>query len=138
VAIKKRRKAKKKTRRDKMRDNNTLAREWLIKKGYSQIWLKKHDRHLDMVWDHNTAPDGEEPIVLKYMAQDMFNLFDGICFDIRGRLVFLAIGTAFKKIPQLETFLEGKWGFRVVMIRVNRKAIIAPVITTKEWSRVEL
>lgn len=118
-----------------MRDNNTLAREWLINQGYSQIWLKQHNRHLDTVWDHNTAPEGQEMQVLKYMAQDMFNLFDGICFDKKGYLTFLAIGVAFKKIPQLETFLEGKKGFGVLMIKINRKAIKVPVITTKDWIR---
>jgi len=133
VVVKRKRKRKAKTRRDKMRDNNTLAREWLINKGYTQIWLKQHTRHLDMVWDHNTAPEGQEQQVLKYMAQDMWNLFDGICFDSNGTLTFLAIGITFKKIPELEAFLEGKQGFDVKMIRINRKAIKVPVITTKEW-----
>ena len=132
MALKRKKRAK--TKRDTMRDNNTLSREWLIKKGYTQIWLKQHNRHLDQVWDHNSAPEGEDIQVLKYMAQDMFNLFDGICFDSNGSLTFLAIGIAFKKIPQLETFLKGKQGFDVLMIKINRKAIKVPVITTKEWS----
>ena len=117
-----------------MRDNNTLCREWLINKGYTEIWLKQHNHHLDTVWSYNTAPEGEEPIILKYKAQDMWNLFDGICYNKKGDLTFLALGVQFKKIKELEVFLKEKQGFGVLMMKVNRKAIKVPVITTKEWA----
>ena len=120
---KKKRSPKKKTNRDLMRDNNTLAREWMIKQGYTHIWLKQHTKHLDTVWDHDASPEENFPQIVKYQTQDIWNLFDGLAIHANGTVTFLAIGVAFKKIDQLEKFLEGKKGIHVLMIRVNRKAI---------------
>lgn len=117
-----------------MRDNNTLAREWMIKDGYTEIWLKSHTRHLDTVWSHNASPDELKLQVTKYNAQDIWNLFDGISINSKGEVTFLAIGIQFKKIKELEQFLKDKKGMNVLMIKINRKAVQVPVITIKEWS----
>jgi hypothetical protein len=128
-----RRKPIKKTRRDKMVDNNTLAREWMIRNGYTDIWLKKHTKFLDSVWSHNASPDGMQ--VTKYMAQDIWNLFDGLAIHPEKIVTFLAIGIQFKKIKELEQFLADKKGMHVLMIKINRKAmgIKSTVVTVKEW-----
>lgn len=118
-----------------MRDNNNLAREWMIKAGYTEIWLKQHTRHLDTVWSHNASPNGLELQLAKYNAQDIWNLFDGLAINSKGEVTFLAIGAQFKKIKELEQFLKGKKGMYVLMIKINRKAVKVPVITVKEWRR---
>lgn len=119
-----------------MVDNNTLAREWMIKNGYTDIWLKQHTKFLDSVWSHNAASEGEEMQVTKYKAQDIWNLFDGLAIHPDGHVTFLAIGIAFKKIGELEEFLKNKKGIHVLMIKINRKAmgIKSNVINTMEWA----
>ena len=133
ATVKKKRSAKKKSNRKVMVDNNTLAREWMIKQGYTDIWLKQHTKHLDHVWGHDASPDEGILQVTKYMAQDIWNLFDGLAIHPNKTVTFLAIGVVFKKIKELEQFLEDKKGMCVIMIRVNKKAIKVPVITSKEW-----
>jgi len=137
VAIKKKKrsvkKKSKKTNRTGMVDNNVLAREWMIKQGYTNIWLKQHTKFLDSVWSHNSSPDEGILNIEKYKAQDIWNLFDGLAIHPNGTVTFLAIGVAFKKITELEHFLEDKKGIHVLMIKINRKAIRVPVVTSKEW-----
>ena len=111
-----------------MRDNNDVAREFLIKADYTDIWLKAHTKFLDKIWSHIVAWDKDKPIIEKYEAQDIWNLFDGICISKEGYAVFLAIGSQFKKISQLEHFLKNKKGFRVLMIQVQRQKV-----RLKEW-----
>jgi len=135
ATVKKKRLVKRKpkrTKRQKMVDNNTLAREWMMKQGFTQIWLKQHTMHLDYVWSHNASPDENILHIEKYAAQDIWNLFDGLAIK-DGTVWFLAIGVVFKKVKELEQFLEDKKGMCVIMIRVNKKAIKVPVITSKEW-----
>jgi hypothetical protein len=54
-----------------MRASNRKSVMWLLKNGYDEIWLKSHTRRSDLVYTV-----GEW-----YRALDLWNLFDGICFD---------------------------------------------------------
>lgn len=53
-----------------MRASNKLAIDYLLEKGYDQIWLKRHTARNDYVYTQKG----------RYMATDLWNLFDGICF----------------------------------------------------------
>ena len=56
--------------RQRMRASNKLAVSHLLKNGYDDIWLKPHTKRNDMVYCQDR----------KYLATDLWNLFDGICF----------------------------------------------------------
>lgn len=66
-----------------MRASNKLVREWLLKNGYDEIWFKAHGKRNDYVFTQRGT----------YMAQDIWNLFDGICFTAHGAIVFLQMKT---------------------------------------------
>ena len=125
----KRKKSKQPTKRDVMRSNNDIAREWLIEKGFVEIWLKQHNRFLDTVWKQNNSSSGLQ--ILKYKAQDMYNCFDGIAW-LKGKLTFLCIGMEFKKEEVIEDFIKDKNGFDVLMIKVSP---FTRNVTTKEWKK---
>ena len=68
--------------RQRMRQSNRYATEYLLQHGATDVWLKRHTRFHDI---HYT-PGG------KYVALDLFNLWDGIC--IRDKLIcFIQIKT---------------------------------------------
>jgi hypothetical protein len=56
--------------RERMRASNKLAVNHLLKNGYDEIWLKPHTARNDLVYCQDR----------KYLATDLWNLFDGICF----------------------------------------------------------
>lgn len=66
-----------------MRASNKLVREWLLKNGYDEIWFKPHSKRNDLVFTQRG----------NYLATDLWNLFDGICFDNKGELRFLQMKT---------------------------------------------
>ena len=66
-----------------MRASNKLVREWLLSNGYDEIWFKAHGKRNDYVFTQRG----------KYLAQDIWNLFDGICIDPTGHIVFLQMKT---------------------------------------------
>jgi len=66
-----------------MRSSNKLVRVWLLKNGYDEIWFKAHGKRNDYVFTQKG----------KYMAQDIWNLFDGICFNELGYTYFLQMKT---------------------------------------------
>ena len=53
-----------------MRASNKLAVNHLLSFGYDDIWLKAHTARNDTVYTQKG----------KYLATDLWNLFDGICF----------------------------------------------------------
>lgn len=112
-----------------MYDNNYVARDFLLRAGYTDVWLKQHTRHLDTVWSHVVSWNKDKPFIEKYDAQDIWNLYDGICISPKGHPVFLAIGSQFKKIKQLEQFLQNKKGIHVLMIKIVKKKV-----RLKEWN----
>lgn len=82
-----------------MRASNFLVREWLLEKGYDEIWFKPHTKRNDLVF----AQTG------KYLATDLWNLFDGICLGDNG-LFFLQMKTNnwAKKEPILKFIKKAK------------------------------
>ena len=56
--------------RDRMRASNRRAVEYLLEEGFDQIWLKAHSARNDVVYTRRGT----------YLATDLWNLFDGICF----------------------------------------------------------
>ncbi len=70
--------------RQRMRASNKMVREWLLKNGYDEIWFKPHGKRNDYVFTQKG----------NYMAQDIWNLFDGICVHILdGMPMFLQMKT---------------------------------------------
>lgn len=69
--------------RQRMRASNKLVREWLLDRKYDEIWFKPHNKRNDYVFTQKGT----------YMAQDIWNLFDGICFSNYGVIVFLQMKT---------------------------------------------
>lgn len=112
-----------------MRDNNNTARDFLIRQGYQDIWLKPHTRYKDWVWSHGEYDKNGKFRVIKYTTMDLWNLFDGMCWK-DGKLHFLAISNKFKKITETEQFIRNKTGFSVLMIKVTNNQI-----DIKGWSK---
>lgn len=85
--------------RQRMRATNAEIREWLLANGYDDVWFKPHTARNDVVYcRHN-----------KYYATDLWNLFDGICFDYEGNVVFLQMKTnSWAKAEPIRKFLESR------------------------------
>ena len=66
-----------------MRSSNRKVVTYLLSKGFDDIWLKPHGRRQDLVYAQGTW----------YRALDLWNLFDGICFDKTGHCFFIQIKT---------------------------------------------
>ena len=82
-----------------MRSSNRKAVLWLLKNGYDDIWLKAHGRRLDLIYT-----TGEW-----YRALDLWNLYDGICFDDIGRIILIQIKTnSWAKAEPIREFLKSK------------------------------
>jgi hypothetical protein len=93
-----------------MRASNRKAVMWLLKNGYDEIWLKAHNRRQDLVYTR-----GEW-----YRALDLWNLFDGICFDDESNTVMLQIKTnAWAKSAPLQTFVDTHINSKVLSINVK-------------------
>jgi len=93
-----------------MRASNRKAVLWLLKNGYDEIWLKPHIRRADLVYTR-----GEW-----YRALDLWNLFDGICFDEDNNVVFLQIKTnSWAKDKPLEDFVKSHKNIKIISINVK-------------------
>ena len=98
--------------RERMRASNRKAVMWLLKEGYDDIWLKPHGRRQDLVYTR-----GEW-----YRALDLWNLFDGICFDEGGNIVLIQIKTnAWPPSQPIFDFMRDKNNMKVLCINVFRK-----------------
>ena len=96
--------------RQRMRASNKLVREFLLKSGHDQIWFKAHTKFHDTIY----TQDG------KYNALDLWNLFDGICFDRYNQIVFLQMKTnGWAKDQPLLDFVEKYDHCRILSINVN-------------------
>lgn len=69
--------------RQRMRESNKLVRKWLLDNGYDEIWFKPHGKRNDLVFTQRG----------NYLAQDIWNLFDGICKK-DNKLIFLQMSTS--------------------------------------------
>ena len=98
--------------RERMRASNRKAVMWLLKEGYDDIWLKPHTRRHDLIYTR-----GEW-----YRALDLWNLFDGICFDEGGNIVLIQIKTnAWPPSQPIFDFMRDKNNIKVLCINVFRK-----------------
>lgn len=98
--------------RQRMRVSNKLVKEFLLKSGHDQIWFKAHTKFIDNIYTQNG----------KYSAIDLWNLFDGICFDRYGDIVFLQMKTnAWAKDQPLKDFVEKYNNIRILSLNVTNK-----------------
>lgn len=107
----------------KMRASNSLAIEYLLKMGYSDITLRTHCRHKDMVYNKEK----------KYWATDFWNLFDGMGFNQHGELLFIQIKTnAFPAKDPITSFCKR---YKQKAIAINVKTVIRekPSILIREY-----
>ena len=98
--------------RQRMRFSNRKAVLWLLENGYDEIWLKPHIRRTDLVY---TAGEW-------YRALDLWNLFDGICFNDGGDLILIQIKTnAWAAAKPISDWLKDKNNLIVLVINVKGK-----------------
>jgi hypothetical protein len=98
--------------RARMRASNRKAVLWLLKNNYDEIWLKPHTRRHDLVYTR-----GEW-----YRALDLWNLFDGICFDENDNIILLQKKTnAWAKAKPLEDFVKSHKNIKVLSINVKEE-----------------
>lgn len=104
--------------RERMRASNKLVRQWLLDNGYDDIWFKPHGKRNDYVF---TQGRGIKPIHGSYMAQDIWNLFDGIC-RIGSQIVFLQMSTnAWHPDKLFKDFMKKTSGVKVICFLVSNK-----------------
>ena len=99
------------TPRQRMRFSNRKAVEWLLENGYDEVWLKPHVRRQDLVYTR-----GEW-----YRALDLWNIFDGICFNPDGEAVYIQIKTnAWAKEAPIKSFVETHKNIIAISINVKK------------------
>lgn len=92
-----------------MRISNGHATKFLLKNGYNQIWLKAHTKFKDRVQCQDS----------RYYALDLWNLFDGLCFDSEGYLWAIQIKTnAWAKASEIIDFQKN---YKIKSIVLNVK-----------------
>lgn len=92
-----------------MRISNGHATKFLLKNGYNQIWLKAHTKFKDRVQCQDS----------RYYALDLWNLFDGLCFDSKGYLWAIQIKTnAWAKASDIVDFQKS---YKIKSIVLNVK-----------------
>lgn len=100
------------SRRDTMRNTNRMAQEWLLQNGYDYIWLKPH-----MDGRKNRHKETYLTTRGRFYQTDLYNLFDGICFDKTGRTVFLQLSTnKFHPVLRYEKFFSDKFDTYCLML----------------------
>ena len=112
--------------RQRMRASNRKAVLWLLKNGYDEIWLKPHTKRADLVYTV-----GEW-----YRALDLWNLFDGICFDKDQNIIMLQIKTnAWAKEAPLKSFVDSHKNIIVLSINVKKMKDSKWVVYTREYKQ---
>ena len=98
--------------RQRMYATNLKVRNWLLENDYDQIWFKRHTKRNDIVYTKNGS----------YLATDLWNLFDGACFDSLGHLYFLQMKTnAWAKAKDIKNFVKSHVCTRVLVFNVTNK-----------------
>ena len=93
-----------------MRASNLLVRKYLLEQGYDNIWFKAHTKRNDLVFTQKG----------KYLATDLWNLFDGIC-TLDRQIIFLQMKTnAWAKAQPIENWI-GKINCRVLVFNITNK-----------------
>lgn len=97
----------KRKNRQRMRTSNKMVREFLLRQDFDHVWFKRHSKRNDVVYTQRGS----------YLASDLWNLFDGMCFTSRGIIVFLQMKTNnwAKEIP-LKNFAKDH---KVVILSFN-------------------
>ena len=114
--------------RERMRQSNRKAVMWLLKNNYDEIWLKPHTRRADLVYTR-----GEW-----YRALDLWNLFDGICFDDNDNVVFIQIKTnAWAPEKPLISFANTHKSVRVMSINVKQNKEKKWEVLYREYSHIK-
>ena len=97
--------------RQRMRASNKLVREWLLENGYDEVWFKPHTARNDLVFTQKG----------NYLATDLWNLFDGICFNQSNMIVFLQMKTNnWAKSKPITDWIK-KYGLNVLSFNVTNK-----------------
>ena len=110
--------------RQRMRFSNRKAVNWLLENGYDEIWLKAHTKRQDLIYT----------VGHWYRALDLWNLFDGICFDKGGNLILIQIKTnAWASKPPIIDFLKDKHSLKVMVINVKRKGERTWEVLTRDY-----
>jgi hypothetical protein len=95
-----------------MRASNKLVKDWLLENEYDQIWFKAHTKRNDLVYTQKG----------NYLATDLWNLFDGICFNLLGNIVFLQMKTnAWPKADPIKKFVKDHPSTQVIVFNVTNK-----------------
>lgn len=91
-----------------------MVREWLLREGYDQVWFKAHTARNDVVFTQKG----------KYLATDLWNLFDGICIDPAGFIVFLQMKTnSWAKEKPIKDFVKRVKGCFALSFNVTNKRV---------------
>jgi len=99
--------------RERMRASNKLVRFWLLENKYDQIWFKPHSKRSDLVFTQNG----------NYLATDLWNLFDGICFSPCGEIIFLQMKTnRWAKEKEINCFVK-RTKSRVLIFNVTNQLV---------------
>ena len=102
-----------------MRASNKLVRVWLLENKYDQIWFKPHSKRNDLVFTQKG----------NYLATDLWNLFDGICFSDDGLIHFLQMKTnKWAKSKPITDWIK-KYGLNVLSFNVTNNEKIVKDIT---------
>jgi hypothetical protein len=95
-----------------MRFSNRKAVIWLLENQYDEVWLKAHTKRTDLTYTLGNW----------YRAMDLWNLFDGICFDKYGNIILIQVKTnAWAKGQDFVDFLSDKKHLKVLSINVKGK-----------------
>ncbi len=97
--------------RQRMYATNKLVKQWLLENGYDQIWFKRHTKDKDLVFTQKG----------NYLATDLWNLFDGVCFNRYGFPVYLQMKTnAWASEKEINSFLDSH-NISVLVLNVTNK-----------------
>ena len=100
--------------RQRMRASNKMVREWLLRENYDEIWFKPHTARNDLVFSKSG----------NYLATDLWNLFDGMCFSPNGLLYFLQMKTnGWAKEKPIKKFCERHPNSKVLVFNVTNKLV---------------
>lgn len=104
-------KSKKVFNRKRMYKTNAMVKDFLLQRGFDEIWFKRHTRRPDVVYTQRGT----------YAATDLWNLFDGIAFSTGGSIWFLQMKTnAWAKDEPLKDFAT-KHNVHILSFNVSNK-----------------
>ena len=90
---------------------NKRVRIWLLNNEYDEIWFKPHSARNDLVFTKKG----------NYLATDLWNLFDGLCY-YNGVLIYLQMKTnAWAKEKPLKDFVKSHSGIIILSFNVTNK-----------------